>query len=132
MSAKRADEGVKMSSLYKKYAKTTRFDPDPTRKLRPSEFNKSAINFNVDDYPKIIELNSMADNTAQVHSAVEMDQPLFQPSPRVIIFENYAPFTVHERKLFFRNNDSVRTYNFSIQCPTVFASYFFLRLPEIK
>ena len=99
--------GGAKNALYKKYAKTIRYDVDPNRKLRPSEFNKTTAHFNVEEYPKIVELNNMADNTAQVNSTVDMDQPLFQPSPKVIIFDDYAPFTIHEQKLYFRNNDKV-------------------------
>lgn len=44
---------------------------------------------------------------AQTHSLVDIDQPLFQPSPKIVVFEDYAPFAVHEKKLFFRNNDGV-------------------------
>ena len=44
---------------------------------------------------------------AQIHSLVDIDVPLFQPSPKIVVFEDYAPFAVHEKKLFFRNNDGV-------------------------
>ena len=49
----------------------------------------------------------MADNTAQLQSSVKSDQPLFQASPNVVFFEDYAPFSIHEKRLYFRNNDSV-------------------------
>ena len=94
--------------LFRKYAKIARNDVDPEKKMKPSEFFKAAPNFNLEGYPKIIELNNMADNTADIRSSVDTDQPLFQASPKVVIFDNYAPFSVVERKLFFRNNDSVR------------------------
>jgi hypothetical protein len=110
------NKGGKTSTLYKKYAKSMRHEIDPNRKLRPSEFNREPAHFNVDEYPKIIELNNMADNTAQVNSTVDMDQPLFQPSPKVVIFDEYTPFSVHEQKLFFRNNDSVSLRTEGRQC----------------
>lgn len=68
---------------------------------------KPAVDVVADDYPMIIEFNNMQDNTTQVHSTVDNDEPLFQPSPKVVVFEDYAPFAIHEKKLFFRNNDSV-------------------------
>jgi len=68
---------------------------------------KPAVDVVADDYPMIIEFNNMQDNTTQVHSTVDNDEPLFQPSPKVLVFEDYAPFAVHEKKLYFRNNDSV-------------------------
>jgi hypothetical protein len=40
---------------------------------------------------------------------VKSDQPLFQASPNVVFFEDYAPFSIHEKRLYFRNNDSVIT-----------------------
>jgi len=55
----------------------------------------------------IVEFVNMMDNTSQIHSTVDIDQPLFQPSPNVVVFEDYAAFTQHEKKLFFRNNDAV-------------------------
>ena len=101
------DTSAGKGALYKKYSKSVRLDADPNRKMRPSEFNTSAAHFNAAEYPKIVELNNMADNTQNVNSNVDMDQPLFQPSPKVVIFDNYAPYSIQEQKLFFRNNDTV-------------------------
>ena len=105
MGTKREDPNK--DPLFRKYAKIARNDFDPEKKMKPSEFFKAAPNFFLEGYPKIIELMNMADNTAEVKSTVDTDQPLFQASPKVLIFDNYAPFSVVERKLFFRNNDSV-------------------------
>ena len=77
-------------------------------KLKPSDLSKSSVDVAIDDYPMIIEFNNILDNTAQVHSTVDIDQPIFQPSPKVLVFEDYAPFATHEKKLYFRKNDSVR------------------------
>ncbi len=94
---------------FKKYATTGQQSwIDPSSKLKPSDLDKPAVNVVSDDYPMIIEFNNLKDNSLQVHSQVDIDQPLFQPSPKVIVFEEYAPFAVHEKKLFFRNSDSVR------------------------
>ena len=81
---------------------------DPTAKLKPSDLVKPSIDVNADDYPMIIEFNKMADNTTYVHSVVDIDQPLFQPSPKIVLFEEYGPFTIVEKKIYFRNKDSVR------------------------
>ena len=107
ISAKGATKGT--SSLnYKKYSKNSSSNwLDPSSKLKPSDLSKSSVDVVMDDYPMIIEFNNIQDNTCQVHSSVDIDQPLFQPSPKVVVFEDYAPFAVHERKLYFRNNDSV-------------------------
>ena len=75
--------------------------------MKPSEFYGTSPNLDLDDYPKIVELNIMADSTAQLQCSVAASKPLFQSSLRALVFEDYAPFSVHEKKLFFRNNDSV-------------------------
>jgi hypothetical protein len=72
IGSKREATELSKSTLFRKYAKTTRADIDPYKKLKPSEFKRSDHYFNLDEYPKIIELNNMADNTAQVHSTVDM------------------------------------------------------------
>ncbi len=55
----------------------------------------------------ITEFYNLQENTAQIFSQVPVDAPLFQPSPKVVVYENYAPFATHEYKLYFRNNDGV-------------------------
>jgi hypothetical protein len=72
IGSKREATELSKSTLFRKYAKTARTDIDPYKKLKPSEFKYSEHYFNLDEYPKIIELNNMADNTAQVHSTVDM------------------------------------------------------------
>lgn len=94
--------------IYMKYAKSSPQNwLNPSSKLKPSDFSKPSIDVNAEDYPMIIEFNNMQDNTSQVHSTVEINQPLFQPSPKIVVYDNYAPFVPVDRKIFFRNNDSV-------------------------
>jgi hypothetical protein len=94
--------------IYKKYADSVPLNwLDPSVRLKPSDLSKPSIDITASDYPKIVSLNTISDNTSQVHSTVDLDQPLFQPSPKIIVFEEYAPFTAIEKKIFFRNNDSV-------------------------
>ena len=57
--------------------------------------------------PKIIEFLDLRRNTAQIHSTVDVDQPLFQPFPLELAFDDYKPFGIHTKTLYFRNNDSV-------------------------
>lgn len=95
--------------IYKKYANTVPSNwLDPSVRLKPSDLAKPSIDIVASDFPKILRLNTISDNTSQVHSTVDLDQPLFQPSPKIVVFEEYAPFTVVEKKIFFRNNDSVQ------------------------
>ena len=42
-----------------------------------------------------------------MRSAVDIEQPLFQPFPAEVKYKDYAPFGVYEQTLFFRNNDHV-------------------------
>ena len=50
---------------------------------------------------------NLEDNTAQVNSMVDVDEPLFQPFPMNLSFEEYEPFATVEKLLFMRNNDNV-------------------------
>ena len=94
--------------IYMKYANTVSQNwLDPAAKLKPSDLSKPSIDIAAEDYPMIIEFNNMQDNTSYVHSVVDIDQPLFQPSPKIVMFEEYGPFTIVEKKIYFRNKDSV-------------------------
>lgn len=94
--------------IYLKYSTTaTQTWLDPSAKLKPSDLSKPSLDVNPDDYPLIVQFNNLMDNCAQVHSNVDIDQPLFQPAPKIIVFENYEPFVVVKKKLFFRNKDTV-------------------------
>jgi len=100
--------GTGVVPVYKKYTGNTAQNwLDPSAKLKPSDLEKPSLNVSADDYPLIIEFCNLQDNSNQIHTTVEIEQPLFQPAPKVVIFEDYAPFATHEKKLFFRNNDSV-------------------------
>jgi hypothetical protein len=102
----------KQQPVYLKYAKTAAKDwLDPSVKLRPSDLSKPALDINPDDYPLITTFNNIMDNTVQVHSTVSIDLPIFQPSPKIVVFEEYQPFTTVTKKLFFRNLDSVSFSN---------------------
>jgi hypothetical protein len=102
----RRDQPYKAPDI-RKYNRTSRNVIDPLRKMKPSEFYETPPSLNLDDYPKIVELNIMSDSTAQLQSSVVASKPLFQSSLKAVVFEDYAPFSEHEKKLFFRNNDSV-------------------------
>ena len=108
-SAVSTSKGTKkgLTPGYKKYDRVMEYGRDPEKKLKPSEMAKSAMNISGEDYPMIIELVNILDNTSQIHSMVDIDQPLFEPAPNILIFEDYAPFAIHEKKLYFRNRDSV-------------------------
>ena len=113
------------TKIYKKYEKVTKFSCDENARLKPSDMSKTAINIAGEDYPMIIEFVNILDNTSQIHSSVDIDKPLFEPAPNIIIFEDYAPFAMHEKKLYFRNRDSVslssmKSYNVNLFSPKLF------------
>lgn len=96
--------------IYMKYARTaTQSWLDPSTKLRPSDLVKPSLDINPEDYPLIVEFNNVLDHTSQFHSDVDLDQPIFQPAPRIIVFEDYKPYSTIQRKIFFRNKDTVRS-----------------------
>jgi hypothetical protein len=98
----------KLVPIYKKYAQTAEHNwLDPSFKLKPSDMSKPSLDVNPEDFPLIIEFNNVMDNTNHVHSTVDIDEPVFQPAPKIIVFEEYQPFTTITKKLFFRNNDAV-------------------------
>jgi hypothetical protein len=57
--------------------------------------------------PRIIEFLNMENNTAQVNTIVDIDEPLFQPYPSMLCFDDYEPFGTYEKTLYMRNNDNV-------------------------
>lgn len=97
-----------MIPSYLKYAKSaTQSWLDQGSKLKPSDLSKPSLDVNPDDYPLITKFNNIVDCTNQIHSTVEIDQPIFQPAPKIVVFDNYQPFAMVKKRLFFRNKDSV-------------------------
>ena len=92
-----------------KYAKTAA--TSSSTKLKPSDLSKPSLDVNPDEYPLITQFNNIMDNAVHSHSTVDIDQPLFQPSPKIVVLEDYQPFAIVKKKLFFRNVDSVRGLN---------------------
>jgi hypothetical protein len=80
---------------------------DPSGKLKPSDLTKPSLDIDPEDYPLITKFNNIMDNTVQMHSTVDIDQPIFQPAPKIVLFEDYEPFSTVRKKLYFRNKDSV-------------------------
>ncbi|XP_072551301.1 hydrocephalus-inducing protein homolog [Salminus brasiliensis] len=57
--------------------------------------------------PRILELLDMSETTHQKFSSLDVDQPLFQPYPSEIVFQNYMPSEMYEVPLVLRNNDKI-------------------------
>ena len=54
-----------------------------------------------------VELLCLEDNTSQINSTVPIDVPLFKPTPSVVHFSGYEPFSTVTKTLRFRNGDYV-------------------------
>eukprot|EP00794_Sanderia_malayensis_P018879 gene18879-20779_t len=57
--------------------------------------------------PQIIELLDMSDTTHQKFTTLDVEEPLFQPFPSEVVFQNYEPFETYTIPLHLRNNDKV-------------------------
>ena len=57
--------------------------------------------------PEKVALLDMADTTHQKISYVNVDEPMFQPFPSEVVFQNFEPFDTYEVPLLLRNNDKV-------------------------
>ncbi|XP_059190373.1 hydrocephalus-inducing protein homolog [Centropristis striata] len=57
--------------------------------------------------PRILELLDMSKTTHHKLSLVDMDQPLFQPYPSELVFQNFTPAQTYSLPLLLHNNDKV-------------------------
>uniref|UniRef100_A0A3B4XGU3 HYDIN axonemal central pair apparatus protein n=1 Tax=Seriola lalandi dorsalis TaxID=1841481 RepID=A0A3B4XGU3_SERLL len=57
--------------------------------------------------PRILELLDMSKTTHHKLSLVDMDQPLFQPYPSELVFQNFTPAQTYKLPLLLLNNDKV-------------------------
>lgn len=57
--------------------------------------------------PQIIELLDMSEQTLQKFTTMDIEEPLFQPFPSDIVFQNFNPFETYQVPLQLRNNDKV-------------------------
>ncbi|GAA6088361.1 hydrocephalus-inducing protein-like isoform X1, partial [Tachysurus ichikawai] len=86
---------------------------DKTRKLSPSVYAHEMSQSTEERHtttnkmcpPRILELLDMSKAIHQKFSAIDVDQPFFQPYPSEIVFQNYLPFEMYEVPLVLRNND---------------------------
>lgn len=89
-------------------------------KVKPSELVAALGNGNGNDRvskvfsagrPRTPAILERVDST--INSVVNVAEPLFQPSPVEILFQNYKPHESHEAVLTLRNNDKVRSFTVS-------------------
>ncbi|EDO47363.1 predicted protein, partial [Nematostella vectensis] len=57
--------------------------------------------------PQIIELLDMSEQTLQKFTTMDIQEPIFQPFPSDIVFQNFEPYQTHEVPLQLRNRDKV-------------------------
>ncbi|XP_070763174.1 hydrocephalus-inducing protein homolog [Enoplosus armatus] len=57
--------------------------------------------------PRILELLDMSKTTHHKLSLVDTDQPLFQPYPSELVFQNFTPAQAYKLPLLLLNNDKV-------------------------
>ena len=69
--------------------------------------DKKLANMHTMNIPKKVALLDMSETSHQKVSAVAIDDPMFQPFPSEIFFQNYKPFETYEVPLLLRNNDKV-------------------------
>ncbi|XP_025115052.1 hydrocephalus-inducing protein-like isoform X4 [Pomacea canaliculata] len=83
--------------------------------MKPSKFlfdmrlttEQKLANTHIMHIPRKVELLDMGDTSLQKFSQVSIDEPLFQPFPSTIYFQNFEPFETYEVPLSLRNNDKV-------------------------
>ena len=63
-----------------------------------------------DSPPEIVALLNMADFTNQLDTSVGVDEPLFMPTPRQVVFSNFEPFQKYKMVLKLRNQDIVSAH----------------------
>ena len=87
--------------------------------MKPSQYmfqmsmntEQKLANMHTMSVPKKLELLDMSETSHQKHSTVSIDDPMFQPFPSEIVFQNYTPFETYEVPLVLRNNDKVESHD---------------------
>jgi len=57
--------------------------------------------------PRVVALFNMSDFTHHTDSVVPLEEPMFQPSPPEVVFDEFEPLQQYSTILTFRNNDNV-------------------------
>ncbi|XP_070194710.1 hydrocephalus-inducing protein homolog isoform X4 [Littorina saxatilis] len=84
-------------------------------KMTPSKFlfdmklstEQKLANTHIMRLPRKVELLDMGDTSLQKFSQVNIDEPLCQPFPSEVYFQNFEPFETYRVPLVLRNNDKV-------------------------
>ncbi|XP_053175951.1 hydrocephalus-inducing protein homolog [Scomber japonicus] len=87
----------------------------PRRRVTPSVYTQELLqsteerlaNTNEMHPPRILELLDMSKTTHHKLSLVDVDQPLFQPFPSELVFQNFTPAQTYKLPLLLFNKDKV-------------------------
>ncbi|XP_069028847.1 hydrocephalus-inducing protein homolog [Embiotoca jacksoni] len=84
------------------------------RKVTPSAFTQEMLQSSSErqanaevHLPRILEWIDMSKTTNRKLSLVDVDQPLFQPYPSELVFQNFTPAQTYKLPLMLLNNDKV-------------------------
>nr|XP_046249402.1 hydrocephalus-inducing protein homolog [Scatophagus argus] len=88
---------------------------DKPRRVTPSAYTQEMLqsteehlaNTNKVHLPRILELFDMSSAAHHKLSLVDLDQPLFQPYPSELVFQNFTPAQTYKLHLLLLNNDKV-------------------------
>ncbi|XP_035521672.1 hydrocephalus-inducing protein homolog [Morone saxatilis] len=88
---------------------------DEPRKVSPSVYTQEMLQSTEERLantkevhpPRILELLDMSVTTHHKSSLVDMDQPLLQPYPSELVFQNFIPPETYKLRLLLFNNDKV-------------------------
>ena len=76
--------------------------------MKPKKDSDSKKLFKSDNKKvNIIQFLNIADNSLHPKCSVSVDEPIFQPEPSTILFEDYEPLQILEKVLKLRNRDTV-------------------------
>nr|XP_029134421.1 hydrocephalus-inducing protein homolog [Labrus bergylta] len=95
--------------------KSKKGEEDSCTQVTPSVYTQEMLqsteerlaNSNEVQPPRILELLDMSMTTHHKLSLVDMDQPLFQPFPSELVFQNFTPTQTYKLPLLLLNNDKV-------------------------
>ncbi|XP_037622519.1 hydrocephalus-inducing protein homolog isoform X2 [Sebastes umbrosus] len=90
-------------------------EPLKPKRVTPSVYNQEMLqsteerlaNTDKMHQPRILKLLDMSETSHHKVSLVDMDQPLFQPYPSELVFQNFTPAQTHTLPLLLHNNDKV-------------------------
>eukprot|EP00118_Oscarella_pearsei_P011192 m.73261 g.73261 ORF g.73261 m.73261 type:complete len:153 (+) comp35835_c0_seq1:61-519(+) len=101
----------KAVSNRQKYAKeelsAERLAPSQYMALTTMSTKDRSLRASETTHPGTMRLLNMAEVSHYKDTIIDLDEPLFQPSPSEVIFQKFEPRQTYEIHLLLRNNDKV-------------------------